>query len=442
MTDAVPSPGQVLAGKFRVERVLGKGGMGMVVAARHIHLDDRVAIKVLLPEMINAEIVARFIREAQAAVRIRSEHVARVSDVGALDDGAPYMVMEYLDGQDLSQVLADRGALSVDEVVEYVLQACAALAEAHALGIAHRDLKPANLFLTRRVDGSPCVKVLDFGISKLISQDQAALTKTGGMLGSPLYMSPEQLTNSKQVDARTDLWSLGVIMYELLSGSPPFLGAELPLVIVNVLQGEVRPLYDCHLPDGFEAIVMRCLARDRERRFQSVLELSEALAPFASPRALRPLDAIRAISGAAPSVATSQRFTSDRQPTPAQRTTSPQVSNATTVPSRRDGASPGVPLWIAPVLIGLLVAVGLGVTFLVRSFTVHAPVTAASTTTTEPPATPTTAPSKAAPVEAAPSQSVEAPPPSASASASSKPKPTTKPKRPPKAGPGVIDDPL
>src|ERR1041384_776135 len=163
-----PREGDVLAGKFRIERVLGVGGMGMVVSAMHVHLEERVAIKFLLPEALgNAEAVARFGREARAAVKIKSEHVARVIDVGALENGAPYMVMELLRGHDLSQLLRDRGALPIATAVQYLLQACEALAEAHAIGIVHRDLKPANLFVTARADGTPCVKVLDFGISKV-----------------------------------------------------------------------------------------------------------------------------------------------------------------------------------------------------------------------------------------------------------------------------------
>ncbi len=158
--------GDVLAGKFRIERVLGQGGMGVVVAATHIQLDERVALKFLLPEaLINSDAVARFAREARAAVKIKSEHVARVSDVGTLESGSPYMVMEYLHGQDLADWVRDRGAMPISDAVEFVLQACEALAEAHALGIVHRDLKPANLFVTLRADGTPCVKVLDFGIS-------------------------------------------------------------------------------------------------------------------------------------------------------------------------------------------------------------------------------------------------------------------------------------
>src|SRR4051812_29611172 len=206
--------GDVLAGKYRVDKILGAGGMGVVVAAHHVQLDERVAIKFLLPEALgNAEAVARFAREARAAVKIKSEHVARVIDVGTLETGAPYMVMEYLEGGDLSQVLASRGPLPVEEAVEYVLQACEAIAHAHALGIVHRDLKPANLFLIRRPDGTNAIKVLDFGISKVMPGKSAssdnAMTRTRTVMGSPLYMSPEQMASTRDVDGRTDLWALG-----------------------------------------------------------------------------------------------------------------------------------------------------------------------------------------------------------------------------------------
>ncbi|MBM4363359.1 MAG: serine/threonine protein kinase, partial [Deltaproteobacteria bacterium] len=237
---SAPQPGEVLAGKYRVERVLGQGGMGVVVQAMHLQLEERVAVKFLLPEYaVHAEASTRFLREARAAVKIKSEHVARVIDVGTLESGAPYMVMEYLAGRDLADVLEQRGPLPVEEVVEYVLQACEALAEAHALGIVHRDLKPANLFLTKRADGSAQVKVLDFGISKAgVSSDSGAdqsLTKTSAMMGSPLYMSPEQMRSARSVDARSDLWSLGAILFELMAGRPPFSGESLPELLARVL---------------------------------------------------------------------------------------------------------------------------------------------------------------------------------------------------------------
>src|SRR3954470_13666053 len=216
MSEAPVQEGEILAGKYRVERVLGVGGMGVVVAATHLQLDERVAIKFLVPDALSSdEAVARFAREARAAVKIKSEHVARVIDVGTLDNGAPYMVMEYLEGGDLSRVLQAQGPLPVEDAVEYVLQACEAIAHAHVLGIVHRDLKPANLFLTKRNDGSQSVKVLDFGISKVLSgnsgasSSDAAMTRTRAVMGSPLYMSPEQMTSTRDVDGRTDIWALG-----------------------------------------------------------------------------------------------------------------------------------------------------------------------------------------------------------------------------------------
>src|SRR5580704_996551 len=208
--------GEVLAGKYRVEGILGAGGMGVVVAAHHLQLDERVALKFLLPEALaNAEAVARFDREARAAVKIKSEHVARVIDVGKLENGSPYMGMEYLDGSDLSAWLQKRGSPPIPQVVDFVLQACEAIAEAHSLGIVHRDLKPANLFCIRRPDGGLCIKVLDFGISKMSMLGDLHMTGTTAVFGSPAYMSPEQMHASKDVDGRTDVWSLGVILYEL-----------------------------------------------------------------------------------------------------------------------------------------------------------------------------------------------------------------------------------
>lgn len=218
--------GQMLAGKYRVERILGVGGMGVVVAAHHVQLDESVAIKLLLPEKGGTPISARrFVREARAAVKIKSEHVARVFDVGTLEDGAPFIVMEFLEGSDLADWLARNGPLPIPQAVDFVLQACVALAEAHQLGIVHRDLKPSNLFCTRRSDGQITVKVLDFGISKMrdvgVSVSGAA-TGEGTLLGSPLYMSPEQLNSSRDVESATDVWSLGVVLYQLLSGAMPF----------------------------------------------------------------------------------------------------------------------------------------------------------------------------------------------------------------------------
>ena len=284
--------GQLLAGKYRVERVLGQGGMGVVVAAHHVVLDQKVAIKFLLPEALrSAEAVARFEREARAAVRIQSEHVARVTDVGRLDTGAPYMVMELLRGRDLGDLLQQNGPLPLEDVADYVLQAGEAIAEAHGLGIVHRDLKPPNLFLTQRADGSPCVKVLDFGISKvtgLSSSSDQGLTSTTAVMGSPLYMSPEQLMSARDVDMTTDIWALGVICYELLTGKAPFLAETLPQLCMAISTLAPTPLrnYRPDLPIAVEALLLRCLEKDRGKRFATVSQFANELVKFA-PRPLR-----------------------------------------------------------------------------------------------------------------------------------------------------------
>ncbi|MEI9938078.1 MAG: serine/threonine-protein kinase [Pseudomonadota bacterium] len=297
--------GQILAGKFRIERVLGQGGMGVVVAATHLQLDERVALKFLLPDALaNPEAVERFAREARAAVKIKSEHVARVSDVGTLESGSPYMVMEYLHGEDLAAWVRRNGAMALPEAVEFLLQACEAIAEAHALGIVHRDLKPANLFVTRRVDGSPCIKVLDFGISKLTVPGAApefGMTKTSTVMGSPLYMSPEQMSSSRNVDMRTDIWALGVILYESLTGRVPFEAETMPQLCGMILQDPPRPIQELRpdLPPTLQHVLLRCLEKNREQRWSNVAELAFALAPFGLPAAQRSAERISRVLGAA-----------------------------------------------------------------------------------------------------------------------------------------------
>jgi eukaryotic-like serine/threonine-protein kinase len=275
--------GDVLAGKYKVERVLGVGGMGIVVAARHMQLDRRVALKFLLPHsLLKSTVVARFEREARAAVRLRSEHVARVIDVGTMESTAPYIVMEFLEGKDLGDIIEQGGPLPVDVAVDYLLQACEAVAEAHGLGIVHRDLKPRNLFVTTRVDGRPLVKVLDFGISKVTGGDDLSLTSTAEIVGSPNYMSPEQLRSARLADARSDIWALGAILYELLTGYVPFQAETLTQLCTMVLQDPPRPLHDLRadVPVGVIHVIERCLEKDPDRRFQHVGELAAALSPF------------------------------------------------------------------------------------------------------------------------------------------------------------------
>ena len=286
--------GTVLAGKYRVDRVLGAGGMGMVVAATHVQLDQRVALKFMLPEALaHGEAAARFLREARAAVKLRSEHVAKVLDVGTLETGAPYIVMEYLEGRDLAAVLQSRGRLPVEEAAEYVLHACDALAEAHAAGIVHRDIKPANLFVARRPDGAPLVKVLDFGISKastLGDSNPNALTKTASMLGTPIYMSPEQMKSARDVDARSDVWSLDVVLYEALGGRVPFDAETVGALMAKVLVETPAPLHALRpdLPESIAALVASCLEKEPARRCAHVGEIADRLAPYGPPRA-RPI---------------------------------------------------------------------------------------------------------------------------------------------------------
>jgi eukaryotic-like serine/threonine-protein kinase len=292
------SEGQVLAGKYRVERIIGEGGMGVVVAARHLQLDESVAIKFLLPDVAqNPEAVERFAREARASIKIKSEHVVRVMDVGTLEGNVPYMVMEFLQGGDLSALLQVRGGpLQVQEAVEYVLQACEALADAHVLGIVHRDLKPANLFLLQRSDGSPCVKVLDFGISKMTgtSASNMQMTKTTAVMGSPLYMSPEQMASSRDVDARSDIWALGAILYELLTAKPPFLADTLPQVCALILQSNPEPMRATRpdVPEAVERVVLKCLEKKREDRYQNVGEFAVALHDYATRNARTSIERI------------------------------------------------------------------------------------------------------------------------------------------------------
>ena len=302
--------GTVIAGKYSLTHTLGQGGMGLVVAATHLQLDRRVAIKFLLPQHLEkTDVVSRFTREARSAAKIQSDHVAHVLDVG-VDEGTPYMVMEYLEGEDLKQVLSRRGPLSVEEAVRYIVQACEALGEAHGLGIVHRDLKPANLFLANRANGKTILKVLDFGISKIMNPaTETELTLTSRAVGSPSYMSPEQLTSSRSLDARADVWALGICLYELLTRRRPFYGETMPTIVAQILKGQFEPLDSVRadLPLPIVTAVHRCLEADPAQRFATVAELAEVLAPFApaeSTSAVNGMPRVRIPSGASLGVAT------------------------------------------------------------------------------------------------------------------------------------------
>jgi serine/threonine protein kinase len=403
--DAPVTEGEILAGKYRVERVLGIGGMGVVVAAHHIQLDKRVALKFLLPEATaNAEVVARFAREARAAVKIESEHVARVIDVGAMESGAPYMVMEYLVGSDLAHRLQEHGAIPIEEAIDYLLQACEAIAEAHAAGIVHRDLKPANLFLTRRADGSSLVKVLDFGISKATppvgSQPDMSLTKTASVMGSPLYMAPEQMRSTRSVDARADIWALGVILYELLSGKVPFEATTMPELCAMVLTEAPAPLRDKRpdTPPGLWAIIERCLQKDPAQRFGNVSDLANALASFAPARSRLSIDRISKVLRAA-GVATASLVP------PAEAGAAARIGDSTSAAWSPSSTSSSRGPSKLPWLLGLgavVVAVGVAALGLRGG---HAEVAAPSSPVPAPPAAAAPAPVQLAPAPAA----IEAP---------------------------------
>jgi serine/threonine-protein kinase len=326
--------GELIAGKYAVERVLGEGGMAFVVSAWHLELGERVALKFLLPEAAQLpEACLRFVREARAAAKIKGEHVARVLDAGTRDDGMPFIVMEYLEGKDLGRLLETDGALSVADAVHYVLQACEAVAQAHAVGIVHRDLKPANLFLTTSPDGSPLVKVLDFGISKCTSVFARTLspdlTTVNASVGTPGYMSPEQARDAGTVDARTDVWGLGTVLYELLAGRPAFDGDNVPAIVMMIATEEPLTLESLRpdVPVALAAVVRRCMMKSREERFANVAEFARALEPFVPDEARRSVARIARILG------------HDSVPPPATLDTTP------TLRERR-------PLWLGVMLAG------------------------------------------------------------------------------------------
>lgn len=298
--EPTPPIGAVIAGRYRVLGAIGAGGMGSVLSVEHTTLGQRLAMKVMQPKIASdAEFATRFLREARIASSLTSEHIARVFDFGSLGDGALFMTMDLLEGRDLEKELRAQGPLSVELAAKYVIQACDVLAEAHARGIVHRDLKPANLFLCRNRTAEPSIKVLDFGISKSRGLEQAigddTLTTTDSTLGSPKYMSPEQLRSPKHVDHRSDLWSLGVILYRLVSGALPFGAESIGAYITEVLTQAPRSL-PSHVAQDYCRIVYRCLQKDPAHRYASALNLVQALSPFAPSDAQRTLTRIKALT--------------------------------------------------------------------------------------------------------------------------------------------------
>ena len=336
--------GTVIAGKYRIEHLLGEGGMGIVVAARHLDLGSRVALKFLTADMAkHTSIVERFMREARASAQLQSENVCRVIDVGRVEEtGIPYIVMEYLQGQDLSRILKSQGPLAATTVAEYMLQAIQALAEAHAVGIVHRDIKPGNLFVTERPNGKPLVKVLDFGVAKApTGSEDFSLTRTHNVMGSPGYMSPEQLKSSKVADARADIWSIGVVMYELICGRQPFIAESITELAVRVVT-EPHPPLPPALPKGFVEIIGRCLEKDPARRYPDVAALAAALAPFAAGGQDLALGASRALRGAS-GVSGSQPVVAITSPSTSMPTTLGSASGVSEhQPGRRRGVLAGL----------------------------------------------------------------------------------------------------
>jgi serine/threonine-protein kinase len=428
-------PGDVLAGKYRVERVLGAGGMGYVVAARHLQLDQLVAMKFLRTGAVdNEEASARFLREAKAVVKLRNEHIAKVFDVGTLETGEPYIVMEFLDGCDLAALAKQRHVFPVQEACEYVMQACEALAEAHALGIVHRDIKLANLFITSGPAGGPLVKVLDFGISKTnpFGESEHDMTRTASMLGSPRFMSPEQMRDPRLVDARSDIWSLGVVLYRLVAGHPPFEADTLGRLITMVMHEQEPPLSASRpdLPPGFELVVSRCLQKDPAMRFANVAELAYALVPYSldPARARAAADRISAVLAVPPITGTgsnpmlgavvnasSSRGRVSMPPGASDTGGTASPWTGTHGGSRRPPAgSKGTTIWLGVALAGLLV--GTGIFAMVRHNRTAAGTTTTATTTEAPPpsASPALAPSTPAtqppPAYAVPASVETAPP--------------------------------
>ncbi len=415
-------PGDVLADKYKVERVLAIGGMGVVVAARHLHLDERYAIKFLQPDALsNVEAVNRFAREARAAVRIKSEHVARVIDVGTLEVGGPFMVMEYLEGEDLSTRIERSGRMPIMEAVDLILQACEAIAEAHALGIVHRDLKPGNIFLTERADGTGCVKVLDFGISKVdsrISRVQAELTAATAVMGSPLYMAPEQMRASRDIDARVDIWALGMILYECISGQAAFDAESIPEICLKIYNDPPPSIRAARpeVSEQLERVIEKTLEKDPAKRYATIGDLANALLAFGPHRARISVERVHGTLNRAgiitgplePEVIALDAKSMTEAMAAARRTATPAVWEAPR-PKKRSAV-----VWAAP--LALIAVVGIGVYVArVRSAPPGPPISAAHDGAGPPAAPKSVLPSPEIPKAAPAKPAAKEPPPTPSA---------------------------
>ncbi len=390
--------------RYTIVRLLGHGGMGAVYEARHATLARRVAIKFLLPELAaNPDALRRFENEAKAAGGLEHPNLVAVTDLGSADDGSPYLVMEFLEGEDCAALLARQGALPVARAVNIVVQACRGLALAHQHGIVHRDLKPENLFLTDAGDGSDLVKVLDFGIAKLRSSEAGVATGTGTTFGTAYYMSPEQARGAGDVDQRADVWSLGIVLYELLSAQRPFEGEQFLHVIHQILTATPAPLATLRpgLPAGLTAAISRAMTKEVAARLPSVKALAELLAPFDDRVPHEPASPRRAVSPLETTAATP----STRLPPHLAPASSPAARGR---PARRK--------W--PWLVGLAVVAAIGAAAIglrrgppaprsgdapVAAALTAPPAAAVPQPPTTPPTPPTSAPSSSEPGRAGPS---------------------------------------
>jgi eukaryotic-like serine/threonine-protein kinase len=409
--------GAILNRRFRIERVVGKGGMGHVLSAMHLELDQRVAIKLILPgRESDRRGTQRLLREARAAARIKSEHVVRVLDVVSAGETPAYIVMEYLEGEDLAGRLSRRGWLGIEETVSLIVQACEAVGEAHQRGIVHRDLKPSNLFLIDNAGRADFVKVLDFGISKLDDRTSDSLTQSHALLGSPMYSAPEQLRSSHDVDLTADIWSLGVILYECAAGKRPFTGQTLGQLCTQILEAKPTPLGKLRrdLPDGFERIVMRCLEKEPSRRYQSVAELVSALRAFQPVSAAACLGYLASVRGSQSSATRAV----ERRAAVASGTLTDSIEYDTELPVDRSGggrARATLVFWSA----GLAIAVA-GSWLLGRASNSGAPLSSSS------PSVPIKLPNHPhpTPLESAASPSPSSPPASEPGPSTASPRPT------------------